>query len=129
MKRALPGGRYSAEGREVTQKASVPAAKLRFRTARFKIEQLERDLRELIKVLPVPSREEFEAMLKRNAAVTPEAWLVGALSLARFYLAEAGEIAGQALGKTKRSLRKKSYRLDLLHSLAHVVDDRERQGK
>ncbi len=67
-------------------------------------------------------------MLKRKAPVTLEAWLVGALSLARYQLAEAGEIAGQALGKTKRSVRKKSYRLDLLHSLGHVVDDRERKG-
>jgi len=106
------------------QSVSVPAAKRRFRTAQFKIERLERELRELLADLPAPSREEFEATLKHQAPLTLEAWLLGALELARFHLGEAREVAGQALAKTRRSLQQESYRLDLLCSLGKVVEGR-----
>jgi hypothetical protein len=113
----------------MTESISLPALKRRFRTARFKIERMERDLRELLEALPAPTGEEYQAMLGRKAPLTLEAWLVGALELARFHLMEAEDIAQQALAETKRSLQQGSYRLDLMYSLGNVIDRRARKRK
>ena len=55
--------------------------------------------------------------------------LLGALELARFHLMEAGDLAQQALAKTKRDLQHESYRLELMGMLARVVERKARRRK
>jgi len=107
---------------------SATAAKRRLRGYLWKLERLNRDLNDLLQAIPAPTKEEIDAMLRRQAPMTLEAWLVGALRQSLFYLAEVEEILTVALAKTKRELRKEreSFSLDLMRFLRQEVEDRRR---
>jgi hypothetical protein len=107
---------------------STTAAKRRLRGYLWKLERFNRDLKDLMQAIPAPTQEEIGALLRREAPMTLEAWLVGALRQSLFHLAEAQETLSVAVTKTKRELRKgkESFSLDLIRFLRKEVEDRQR---
>lgn len=108
---------------------TATTAKRRLRRMLEQVERLHRELTAAEQGLPAPNEEELVRMLQREAPLTMEAWLAGALRQLRVHLAEAEDLLSLTVTTTSRSLRRDwergiSLPLDLVRSLRQVVEDR-----
>ena len=97
------------------------------------VERLHRELTAMEQGLPAPDGEELSRMLKREAPLTMEAWLLGALRQFRAHLAKVEDLLAETVTTTNRSLRRDwekemSLPPDLVRSLRHAVEDQQRAG-
>lgn len=116
--------------RDEPRRFTAAAAKRRLHRSLRQVESLHRELTAMERGLPAPGEEEFAGMLKREAPLTMEAWLAGALRQLRVHLAAAEDLLAIAVTTTSRSLsrdweRGLSLPPDLVRSLGRVVEDRQ----
>jgi hypothetical protein len=110
---------------------SPAGIKRRLRRLLGEVERFHRELTAMEQGLPAPGEEELGRMLKREAPLTMEAWLVGALRQLRVHLAEVEDLLSLTVTTTGQSLRRDWERevplpQDLVHSLRDVVKHRQR---
>jgi hypothetical protein len=113
---------------------SAAAAKRRLRRWLQQVESFHRELTAAEQGLPAPDEEELSRMLKREAPLTMEAWLAGALRQFRVHLAEVEDLLALTGTTTSLSLRRDwergmSLPPDLVRALGHVVEDRQRSAR
>jgi hypothetical protein len=112
---------------------SVRAVKRKLRAALQLVRMLDQELILLAHDLPVPSEEDFAAILSLKAPLTQEAALLGLVNLGEFYLSEAVESLSLALSTTTGSLKSVMQtwwlRPDLRHSLTNVHACRSHKGQ
>ena len=113
---------------------SAATAKRRLRRLLPQVERFHRELTAAEQGLPAPTEEELGRMLKREAPLTMEAWLAGALRQFRVHLAEVEDLLSLTGTTTSLSLRRdweqgRSLPPDLVRALGHVVEDRQRSAR
>jgi hypothetical protein len=109
------------------------AVKRRLRAALKLVRLLDQELIGLAADLPVPSEEDFAAMLSFKAPLAQDAAFLGLVNLGEFYLAEAGDTLSLALETTPGSLKMVSLqwwlRPDLRNSLTNIHARLSHKGK